>query len=125
VADRVHFLGLRGDVERIQAAGEALIQPSLQDPFPNACLEALASGLPVIASRVTGPSEILVEGKNGFVIDHASRVDQLAAGLRALDDPARREAMGLEARKTAEGFSLEKYVNDYLKLYEEIAASRR
>lgn len=124
VEGRVLFLGLRSDVDRLHAAGDALIQPSFQDPFPNACLEALASGLPVVVTRVTGISEIIEEGREGFVIDHAARTEELSARLRDLADPARRDSMGLRARETAEGFSLDRYVEEYLKLYEELARGR-
>lgn len=124
IGERVRFLGLRSDVDRLHAAGDALIQPSFQDPFPNSCLEALASGLPVIVTRVTGISEIIEEGREGFVIDHATRTDQLAARLGDLADPALRAAMGLWARRTAEGFPVDRYVEEYVKLYKELIADR-
>lgn len=122
---RVRFLGVRRDVERLHAAADALVHPSLYDPFPNACLEAMAGGLPVILTRVTGVAEIITDGVDGLILDHASDVEGLVRRLRLLEDRRRRAEIGAAARRRAEEFSVERYVDAYVGLYEEIVARKR
>jgi UDP-glucose:(heptosyl)LPS alpha-1,3-glucosyltransferase len=69
VAERVIFLGGREDVRPYCGAADAFVLPTLYDPLPNAVLEALASGLPVVTSDSCGAAELLQEGKSGFVCD--------------------------------------------------------
>lgn len=120
----VRFLGPRKDVERVLAAADALVHPSLHDPFPNAVLEAMASGLPTAMTRVTGTSELVTPGKDAFVLEHGSDVRGLAGALHRLEDSELRESMGLAARAAAEPFTIDRYVEEYLKLYREILQSR-
>ena len=77
IADRVHFPGPQTDVKPFYGAADCFALPTLYDPFPNAALEALASGLPIIVSRQCGAAELVREGFNGFVVD-ALDVDALA-----------------------------------------------
>jgi glycosyltransferase involved in cell wall biosynthesis len=66
---------------------------------PRSCTEAMSLGLPVVASRVCGMDEVVVEGETGFLAEPGS-VDGLAVELqRALDSRARREALGAAARR--------------------------
>ena len=68
-----NFLGEINDVTAIYAAADIFVLPTLYDPFSNACLEALASGLPVITTRDNGFSEIIEDGIHGSIVDHAGR----------------------------------------------------
>jgi UDP-glucose:(heptosyl)LPS alpha-1,3-glucosyltransferase len=86
VAERVHFAGGQEDVRPWYGAADCFVLATLYDPFPNAALEALASGLPAIVSRQCGAAELVKEGVNGRVVD-ALDVDALA---RAMDDIAGR-----------------------------------
>lgn len=67
VVDRVRFLGPQTDVRPFLAVADAFLLPSWYDPFPNVCLEALACGLPVVASTATGTAELIRPGENGAV----------------------------------------------------------
>ena len=67
VASRVHFAGTQADVRPWYGAADALVLATLYDPFPNAALEAMACGLPVVTTRQCGTAEIIDEGVNGFV----------------------------------------------------------
>lgn len=69
VANRCHFVGEKKDVKPYLGSADAFILPTLYDPFPNACVEALASGLPVITSTTCGVAEMIIEGGNGFIAD--------------------------------------------------------
>ncbi|WP_434777621.1 glycosyltransferase family 4 protein [Neisseria sp. Ec49-e6-T10] len=69
VDTRCFFMGKQENILPFLGAADAFILPTLYDPFPNACIEALASGLPVITSHTCGASELITEGQNGFIAD--------------------------------------------------------
>jgi N-acetyl-alpha-D-glucosaminyl L-malate synthase BshA len=69
VADRVHFLGNQQRVENIFACADAFLLPSYYESFGLAALEAMACGVPVVASDVGGVSEVIADGVTGFLID--------------------------------------------------------
>jgi len=102
IADRVHWLGPRTDVERLYAMADAVALPSRYEPFGNVHLEALACGLPVLTSRWAGGAEIVDHGQNGWVTEPEGTA--LAEGLECLRglDPGRVRGA---ARKAAEPFT--------------------
>jgi UDP-glucose:(heptosyl)LPS alpha-1,3-glucosyltransferase len=120
---RVLMLGRRTDVSHLYAAADAFIFPTLYDPFPNATLEAMASGIPVIVSRVAGVSEIL--GDDSIVLEDPRNIDEITAAVKRLEDPAVRRPMGEAARRKALAHPLEKGIGENLKLYEEVLAYKR
>jgi UDP-glucose:(heptosyl)LPS alpha-1,3-glucosyltransferase len=69
IADRVRFAGGQADVKPWYGAADCFVLATLYDPFPNAALEALASGLPIVVSRQCGAAELVEEGVNGYVRD--------------------------------------------------------
>lgn len=69
IGKRVRFVGPQQQVRPFYGMADAFILPTLYDPFPNVCVEALASGLPVMTSKQCGCAELLEEGKNGWVCD--------------------------------------------------------
>jgi UDP-glucose:(heptosyl)LPS alpha-1,3-glucosyltransferase len=81
LSDRVSFVGGVNDVRPFYAAADIFVLPTLYDPLPNACLEAMACGLPVITSTGSGAAELITNGVEGFVVD-------------ALDTPAIADAIG-------------------------------
>lgn len=125
VSDRIFLLGPRDDVEDFYGAADALVLPTLYDPFPNVCLEALATGIPTITTRVTGVAEIVTEGQDAFVVEDGRDVDALADRMRRLSDPAVRTAMSGAARQTAERHTIARTVDANLALYEEVVGISR
>jgi len=123
VADRVRFLGRRDDVERLYAAADALLLPTRYDAFGAVCLEAAASGIPVVTSGAAGAAETLGEG--GLVVADAEDAAGFAAALDALGDPGARRARGEAARKAAEAHSIPARVAAVRALYQRLAAARR
>jgi len=75
------FLGPVADMAGVWPAADAFILPTIYDPFSNACLEALAAGLPVITTAANGFSEIITAGRHGDVIGEPGDVEALAAAL--------------------------------------------
>src|SRR5207249_10716697 len=88
----VQFLGEVEDVRRVYAAADIFILPTIYDPFSNACLEALACGLPVITTRSNGFSEIIENGVHGSIVDPPGDLPALRDAIRFWSDPSRRAA---------------------------------
>ena len=123
VHPRVLHLGRRTDVGHLYAAADALILPTLYDPFPNVTLEAMASGIPIIVSRIAGVSE-LIDG-DSIVVEEPWNVEELAAAVKRLEDPAVRKPMGDAARKKALAHPQERVVEETLKVYEDVVAFKK
>lgn len=118
IAERVHFVGAQSDVKPYYGAADALVLPTLYDPFPNVVLEAMASGLPVVTSRKCGAAEIIVDGESGFVCD-ALDAPALTSALTRLCARERRAAMAVAARRVAEAFPIGRMTDEYVRLYRE------
>ncbi|MEO8045138.1 MAG: glycosyltransferase family 4 protein [Spartobacteria bacterium] len=88
----VHRLGAVRDLPALYAAADIFLLPTLYDPFSNACLEALAAGLPVITTKDNGFSEIIAHRVHGSIIEAPSDVAQIAEELRYWAENGRREA---------------------------------
>ncbi len=113
---RVRFLGGQQDVIPFYAAADALVLPTLYDPFPNVALEAMACGLPIVTSHKSGAAEFVRQGENGYVCD-ALDVPALAGHMARLMSAERRDALGRAARATVEPFDLEAMAARLLALY--------
>lgn len=116
IARRVHFAGGQKNIVPFYGAADALVFPTLYEPFGNVALEALACGLPVITSTHSGAAELIRVGENGFTCDPLDQ-QQLAAAMNRLLDPALRLKAGPIARATAETFGLERMSAALLSLY--------
>ncbi|CAN5540850.1 glycosyltransferase family 4 protein [soil metagenome] len=78
----VRFLGVARDLPALYAAADLFLLPTIYDPFSNACLEALAAGLPVITTRANGFAEIITDGVHGSMIAAPDNVKATAEALR-------------------------------------------
>ena len=117
-----------GETERIEefyAAGDIFVLPSLYEPFANACLEALACGLPVITTKTNGASELIEEGKNGFVIKDNFQIKELSNKILKLMPKSVREEMGRYASKIAKQYTLNKNARKTERIFQEILVSKR
>ena len=121
VEDRVHFLGARKDLPELYGAADVFVLPTLYDPMPNAALEALACGLPVITSRQCGAREFIREGENGYVLD-ALDVAGLSQRMGVLAAPGRAAGMREAARASVAHLSLDAMAEQLLALYRQLAA---
>jgi UDP-glucose:(heptosyl)LPS alpha-1,3-glucosyltransferase len=103
---RVQFLGVVEDMPALYGAADVFLLPTIYDPFSNACLEALAAGLPVITTRANGCSEIIETGVHGTVIDDPQKIEAISEALRFWADPTRREEAGVTIRSLADRFDI-------------------
>lgn len=127
LAEAVTFLGNRRDIPEILRRSDLLVMPSVaEESFGRVIVEAQASGVPVVATRVGGVVEIIEDGKNGFLV-HPRDDEALAEAIsRILKDPALASRLVQEGRrKVEEKFSLARMAEDTLKVYEEALASPR
>jgi UDP-glucose:(heptosyl)LPS alpha-1,3-glucosyltransferase len=88
----VQFLGEVTDLVPVYAAADIFILPTIYDPFSNACLEALASGLPIITTRSNGFSEIIEDGVHGSIVDNSANLVGLRDAIRLWSDLSLRDA---------------------------------
>ncbi len=123
VRDQVIFAGARSDLPRIYPAADAFVLPSLYETFALVCLEAMASGLPVLASPVGGIEDYLRDGENGL---HIQRDPQdIAVKLdRMLNEPELHARLRESGLATAGNYAWEKIARQYLTLFNEVIAER-
>ncbi len=122
VDTRIAWLGPRRDVERWYAAADVVVLPSRYEPFGNVHLEALASGVPVVASAVAGGAEAIVDGQSGVVVDpRDARAVATALGRLRERNP---DELTDAARRAAEPFTFAAQVDGFARIYHRIAAAR-
>lgn len=119
LASRCVFLGNRSDLERLYNACDVVVLPSLYEGTPNVLLEAMACGVPVVATDVGDNAHIVPDGRAGFVVPPGDE-ERLAERLgRLIADPDLRRRMGDAARRrVVEEFSVERLAADTAAVYE-------
>jgi UDP-glucose:(heptosyl)LPS alpha-1,3-glucosyltransferase len=112
----VHFLGEVADLTPVYAAADIFVLPTIYDPFSNACLEALASGLPVITTRSNGFSEIIDEGVHGSIVNNPASLVALREAIGFWSDSSQREAARSANVERASHFDISKKVAQTLEI---------
>lgn len=123
LADRVRFTGELADATRLFSTFDLYVSASRGEGLPLALLEAMACELPVVATRVTGHVDVVVDGVTGFLTRPGDSEDLARALGRLLDDPELRRRMGRAGRERVQAhFSLEPMVAHLARLYRQAAA---
>jgi glycosyltransferase involved in cell wall biosynthesis len=105
---------------------DVFVLPSINEGISNTILEAMATGLPVVAAHVGGNPELVADGVTGALYDPARPGTLEAALVPYLADPAHREAHGRAGReRVVQNFSLEAMVQRYQALYDELLKDQR
>jgi len=121
VADRVVFLGKQDTVEELLACADVFLLPSESESFGLGALEAMASGTPVVATRVGGLPEVVVDGETGFLRPVGDLEGLAQAVRRLLTDGALWARMSAAARARAEaGFAADVVVPRYEAIYQRV-----
>ena len=119
IAGRVQFLESTPTIEKFMSVADLLLLPSEQESFGLVALDAMSSGVPVVASRVGGLPELIAEGQTGFLRPLGNVDAMLEASLEILQNPYRRRQMGEAARERAiHDFRPEVVLPKYLEVYE-------
>ena len=119
--DNILMTGYRSDVSRILKCSDTLVLCSSTESAPLTVLEALSTGLPVIATRVGGIPEIVHDGVNGFLVEPKHPEGIADRILQLNDDKTLREKLGIRARKTIlEKYTIDKIIKQYENTYEKI-----
>jgi L-malate glycosyltransferase len=117
--DRVSWLGEREDVPELLSALDILLLPSWEEPFGRAVIEAMALRVPVIASNVGGPSEVVQDGREGYLLAPREPRAWAQAIRRIAESRERADEMGLAGRRRVEqAFTVGGHVEAMLGVYE-------
>lgn len=125
IGKHIELLDYSPEVDKILASSTIAVLPSIYEPFGMAAAEALAAGKPVIASRIGGLREIVIDGVNGFLFtpgDHRELADKI---LRLLEDRDLRLRMAETARETAKRFKPENIAKQYAEIYRSLLKTAR
>ena len=115
---QVSFLGERDDVPELIAALDVLLLPSWEEPFGRALVEAMALKVPVVATSVGGPPEILSDGREGFLVEPRDPAAWAAAITRFAESTTLGREMGRAGRRRVEQtFGLDRHVGAMLEVY--------
>jgi len=122
LSKEIAFAGWRQDVPRIMKELDCFVLPSaLPDPFPTVILEAMALGLPIVATSLGGVPEMLADGECGILVEPQSSHSLAQAIIDLYNDSQRAENMTKNAqRRLREKFALEKHVENMTKVYKEL-----
>jgi glycosyltransferase involved in cell wall biosynthesis len=124
IGDRVIFTGLRSDVPTLLAGVDVAVMPSLNEALSNALLESMAAGAPVVATRVGGTAEALVDGETGLLVPPDDVASLAGAVISLLEAPALASRLGRAARRSiVERFSVERMAETTERLYERLLTS--
>jgi UDP-glucose:(heptosyl)LPS alpha-1,3-glucosyltransferase len=118
IKEKIQFLGLVKDIDSLYASADFLVLPSLYEPFSNVCLEAMASGIPVLTTRANGVSEILGEELKDLIIENPFDTEEIARKVTALTAKDARQSFSIKAREVVQKFSFSRHLDEVIKLYE-------
>ncbi len=120
VTDRVLFLGKQASVAELLACSDLFLLPSENEAFGLVALEAMACGVPVVATDVGGVSEVVTPEAGGFLAPVGDVDAMAAAGIAVLSDPDRWREASRAARAAAETFDADRVVPRYVEYYHEV-----
>lgn len=121
--DRLRFAGVQQDVQPFYHAADALLLPTLYDPFPNVVLEAMACGLAIITSTGCGGAEFITNGEQGFVCD-ALDIKALNEAVIATPALSHNPALGEAARRKIEPYGPQRLAQALTSLYQHVLQTR-
>lgn len=125
LADAIRFLGQRDDIPFILAAGDIAVLPSLKEGFSNALVEAMAAGLPAVATAVGGNAEAVADGQSGFIVEPGDTSALCERVLALVDDEDLRDRMRKNAKQRVRRFSLDRMIEEVENLYTDLSNTEK
>jgi len=126
VRERIIFVSGSSNLWEYYAASDVFVFPTIYEPFGLVIVEAMASGLPVITSRLAGAADFITDGVDGLLLSDPSDINDLAAKIELLFSNAElRKTMGERARKTAEKLSWDRVAEKTLEVYNSVLKRER
>ena len=124
VSHAVSFMGYRADVPDLLAAADLFVLPSRFEGLPLAVLEAMAHGLPVVATRVGGTDEVLIDGVTGRLVGPGDPETLAAAICEVLGNPDQARALGLKGRaRFFDAFTASRMADETARLFQDLGVS--
>ncbi len=124
LATRFHLIGLRRDVPELLAAFDVFALSSLWEGLPRVLPQAMAAGLPVVATAIDGNAEAIADGINGRLVPPADPSALAEAVIALLRDPGTTHRMGQAGLARVHEFSTAKMVDDIARLYEALLRAK-
>jgi len=121
VEKKVCFLGRRNDIPSILSVLSVSVLSSISEGLSNVVLESMAAGRPVVATRVGGNPELVINGTTGYLVPPADSEALTEAVVALLKNPAKARSMGVAGKKLVEEkFTVEAMVKGYENLYQSL-----
>jgi UDP-glucose:(heptosyl)LPS alpha-1,3-glucosyltransferase len=124
LAGTVHFLGFHPHIKDCYWSSDFFVQPTYYDPCSLVVMEALACGLPVITTAKNGASEMMENGREGFVVSEPDARGELVAALEHMTDDKARLAMSAKASALGRYQTFDIHVARLIAIFEEVAAAK-
>ncbi len=125
VEANVRFLGVRNDIAELLQQSDMFVRPSLMEGMPLTVLEAMACGLPTVATPVGGTAELIVEDETGLLVPPRDVPGLIAALAQLMESPELRMRLGRNARRIVEAdYGWQRIANDTLSVYEDVLRGR-
>jgi glycosyltransferase EpsD len=117
MSDNISFFGYRSDVNKIYQMADIIVSPSLQEGLPINIIEGLATGLPIVCSKIRGHTDLIENGRNGFLFD-LNNPDEMRTAIKKLhDDKDLRKQISMNNIIDAKKYSLEIAIDKMAEIY--------
>lgn len=124
LSDSVRFMGYRNDIPAFYAMADIFVFPSFREGLSVSVMEAMASGKPIVCSRIRGNTDMVEGGVNGYLID-PGKPDSIAEAIRLLESPEKRGQIAENNRRKAECYSLSTVAEQYRQVYLDISGGNQ
>lgn len=124
VGEQIHFLGYRKDIKELLKSADIFVMPSFREGLSRSMMEAMASGLPCIASKIRGNVDLVEDGVNGFLRKPTDVDGFSAAILRIADDAALQETMRKNNLEKIQSFDISVVAEEIRTIYKEVLSEK-
>ncbi len=126
VEDKIVFVGPQTEINKFYSASDIFVFPTVYEPFGLVIIEAMASGVAVVVSKLAGAAELITDNRDGILIENPKNVDEIEEKLSYLiENEKLREEIGKNARITAENFCWDKVAKRIVNVYKEVLESKK